>query len=271
MSQTDLRRYVLSVDELGLCFSLINRPDYGRSIMQAAVGVGTDEDLKAYMVAASHSLMARDLIESTDSGSVSMDEPLQWALLPLASFQGMIQVTGAKDLPEAIQVYLGEHNAFTAHWVDRGVVQYLVHGKQTHLPELIMEWISIPDFEGRKLKKGAYSISMEILNRLNDLNPKEAASVLKSSGLSDKLAEQLGKDVADNPRQGSILCFDVSSESSSAVEDPEATNAHGLLFMVGAERSWVYKFPNIADDAVGEILLGKPGAFIAEIKALLSE
>lgn len=262
---TETYNLSLSVDELALCFSLINSPTQGRAILSETYGQLTESEIQERLIAASHSLLARRIAEITSEATVKLSAEIEWLLYPLLRYYRVIQVmiTDSEGLPTITNIHLGTNHKFTAHRVEQGVVHALWHGDEAALCPLIEEWLSpwkeMPMSLAQEIQSKEQKIALSRLAELQSLSVKDAQRALVSDGISTPVASELAIDGTHSLKRGSIVFIDTSPENVANLDTNRA--GPGILWITGEKITWIFAFEEVHDAAVGKIVIGSQGAF----------
>nr|MBC7245776.1 hypothetical protein [Chloroflexota bacterium] len=255
----------LSVDELALCFSLVNSPAQGRAILSETYGQLTESEIQERLTSASHSLLARKMVTITPEATVKLSPEIEWLLYPLLRYYRVIQVMimDSEGLPTITNIHLGTNHKFTAHRVEQGVVHLLWHDDEGSLCPLIEEWLlpwkEMPVSLVQEIQNKEQRITLARLAELQSFSMKEAQRALVSDGISALIASELAMDGTRSLKRGSIVFVDASPENIANLDPAQA--GPGILFITGEKTTWIFAFEEVNDAAIGQIAIGSLDAF----------
>ncbi len=261
--------FALSTEEMAVAFSLVNRPDLGKAVITEIFGELSASALEQRLIAASHSLLAGGYAKIGEHGIACIADELQSALTPLLLFTGMIQMALNAGEPQLINIHLGRNGAFTAHWVEQGVIHRLATGKQQNLIDWVAKKVAFPvkvpadfalHFHARNV-----TVSMETFATLPEMKTSDGLERLKEFGLSAPLAK-LFLDDAHRPKcRGSITYVPVSSDLKELdqLEQPVA----GLFFLKG-KFTWILAFPKSLENQEAHLLPGTDSILREKVREL---
>ena len=262
-----------SADEVALLFSLMNKPELGRSVLETTYGEIGETVIEEKMTTASHSLLARQHVRISEKDIIIVEENVESLLSPLVVFDGMIQFSlneNADEGPNITNIYLSKKDKFAAHVIDLGVVHKITSGSIDEMPELISGWVNLPDkyppkiFE--KLEKSDYSIKMAAFAELMSFSPKRGAEELEKLDIDSDIAMALAEDACRPKLRGSIVRVEYTSENPNEVNFDEA--GAGLLYIVGKNAGWLLIFDSAVDDTVGRIIPGNKDNLDQQIRRI---
>lgn len=248
--QSSFSRYGLSLEELALAFSLINRADAGRNLLASIYPEATEAEASARLSAASHSLLARNLCTINERGHPILDSALEKTLLPLFKFDCFYQISvviGETQTNAVVHVRL--RDSFTARTVQAGVVHVLDTGPSRSLAEYFDEIFA--DVRGKTNMEVQAPLTPgllgQALERRNDLN--ECQNMLVGAGWTRELAQQLAEDLHNQVLRATLLRINASDETFE--EQTKSSHHRVLMLLKGKMRGWGFMFDNTSDDASG--------------------
>jgi hypothetical protein len=183
-------------------------------------------------------------------GLAVLHPSLEQALFPLAKYDCIVEITLAESqivIMRAIHVQKGK--LFTAHWIEKGVVNRLEHGGFADLSDYLAELF--PNFG----KHGTYheypamhGLTLGLLGRTVEerQEKRQVENILASTKLPEDASRQLMEDMLNPVRKGTILSLEITSETPQESARDAASKA--LLLLEGQERSWLFEFSPAADD-----------------------
>jgi hypothetical protein len=271
MSTNTRKEYALSVEELAVAFSMVNRPDLGKAVLFETFGELSQQAIEERLKAASHSLLARGYAFIQQSGVAALTDDLQSALFQIMSFDGMIQVVTNETEIMLLNSHLGTRGTFTSHWVKQGVVHYMIFDALNQLPDTVAGLIAMPKSVSApwisKVRSGNNKISMETISDLPEMTSEQGLSVLKESGLDPLVAAAFLDDLRQPKKRGSVSYISVKAETIDEYATESAVA--GLFFLVG-KYGWLLAFPK-KENQLGALFPGTHEAFKEKIRELLEK
>lgn len=248
--QSSFSRYGLSLEELALAFSLINRADAGRNLLASIYPEVTEAEASARLSAASHSLLARNLCTINQRGHPVLDSALEKTLLPFFKFDRFYQISvviGETQTNATVHVRLQDF--FTARTVQAGVVHILDTGPSRLLAEYFDEIFA--EASGKTNMDVQVPVTAgllgQALERRNDLN--DCQNLLVDAGWSQEAAHQLAEDLHKQTFRATLLRVNASDETFE--EQTKSSHHRVLLLLKGKTRGWGFMFDSTSDDASG--------------------
>jgi len=256
MNSTPFLDYTLSVEELAMAFSMVNRADLGKAVLFETFGKLSQQAIEERLKAASHSLLARKYAKIGERGFAVLSDDVQSALSQIIRFRGILQVVinDNEEVALMMNVHLGLREIFTCHWVEQGVVHHIISGTNTRLPALITQLVSIPQSilpsYTSQIQKGKYSIPMETFAELPEMGGEKGLQELIKTGLPQQLAEAFLDDLVQPKKRGSVSYIEVDSENVDKRALDEAVA--GLFFLIG-KFGWMLTFSKKEKSQTGTI------------------
>lgn len=261
LENAHVEEYHLSVEELALCFSLINRPDIAGAMMKETFDQLTDEGLCERLVAASHSLLARQLATLNGQNIPLLDERLQWSLLPFMQHRAIGELAvSTGEAPRVIRMYFEGSRSFSAHHVEHGVIHHIFHGNQTQFIRwLVTQLPTLPPGTSSAASLGKIKINK--LGMLMEVKPAQAEQFLKEAGVGDLTAHALAQDI--NGAQRISLVF------TRVTERKKEQTAGGMLLLLGKQHNWFFPCAEFKEESLADIHQGGMEKLIALLQELI--
>lgn len=256
---TKEKHFSLSVDEIGLSFSLISQSDVGRSILMNTYGDISRESIEDKLISASHSLLARGAVKISSTGAVVLDESIELALFPLVKYKNLIQVllTGSNDkVPEIVNVYIGENGTFTSVRINMGVVYELFHSRVDDIPGLIYKLLDlpVPDKKIKDIGDQPVHVKMSGLVELMSGPQADMNINLRKLGVVDDWAIEFQSDLKTPKKRGSVVITNVTSDN--AEQNNNAETGAGFLYLSGRYQTWVFVFEKADEQSQAQLMIG---------------
>jgi hypothetical protein len=253
----EITTFSLSAEELALALSMINKPDLGRQILNTVAPQMSDEQIDARLTSASHSLVARGLADISLRGNSELDSMLEKAIFPMAKYDQLLQISSSNDDNQQMRVvYSYQNNFFAAHWVEKGVVNIIDYGSYASFADYVSSFFSEIGKKGSDKSVAAdHKITLGTLGKamIERSQKKQVNEMLFESGLSEELAGQLTSDILKQKMRGSLMLFDINSETTPDTAHNAAKET--ILMLRGPQRSWLFEFANTHDEEVAHIQL----------------
>lgn len=247
--------YSLSLEELALALGLINRPDLGRVVLSSIYPNLSESESEARLSSASHSLLARGICSLNEKNNPILDSELEKALLPLAKFDYLLQLSIVMDDGQVnITVHVRRKQTFTSRLIQAGVVNMLTHGQTSSLADYFLNI-----FDGIGLNGSANAIQAKItLDTIGKIVSKNSslsdrARLLTDIGWAKEDAKMLSEDLEEQKVRATIIRIDASDQS--LIDNSKITVHKNLLLLKGKTRSWAFLFENTKDEAAGKTFL----------------
>ena len=235
----------LSVEEIALCFSMINSPSHGLKFIKSIDKNITKEDLDARFKAASHSLVAHGFASIGENGFPQMKPELEKTLLPMVIYDKLIQILRSDKIGNRIiSIYINNKNeSFTAHEIKLGVVHNISCDQLENLTTYLLGLFK--DFGSEKMVPfSEEKISLELMGKIGLAfnNPNVVKEFLDQSDLSNNLKNELSTDICEMAMRGSIFSIKHNPKDQDA---GESTPLRGILLLRNGENHWLFHFDKI--------------------------
>lgn len=272
MDMEQLVEYSLGLEELALVFGLINRKDLGQQVIAAAYDDLSPQQVEERLTAASHSLLARGLTSISDQGIINMDSQLELAVFPLTTFDYLIQLSLVLESGRAdVTIHIQQGKKFTAHLVKAGVVHILTHGVVASLGKYVLDVFDEIGTGSQEKSPGkqlpvSLAVLGEVQSKGNDMD--EMVPLLTAADWAEQAARDFCADLVDQKLRGTLLRLD--SRQDADWEKVKSSPNRSLLFLRGAHRSWLFRFPDTRDASQGTGGVIDRANFEKEVLAFIS-
>ena len=234
-----LNSFQISHEELSVAMTLLGKSDEARGYLQSSSSLKSPEDLESRLIAASHSLIARDLIEvSNDSGAI-LNARLKKLVQALLDNRFFIRCSKTVPGGQVFQNYFVNQEGVVLHKHANIVVSCL-----EEIPDVgtaakySYQFLGFPQ-NAFVSDAPSGSINTALLQNLNGMavtSSKESiASQLENEGLLPEVAQRLADDFKSSEFKGSVLKAITNS-------DGQPVSKQGFLFLKAPERFWLFEF-----------------------------
>ncbi len=259
MKDTD---FLLSVEELALAMSMVDRPEVAHDLMVAQLGAMKQEEARTRLLTAGHSLMARGWLTMDVQGTMHLADPLARVARVLSRADFSIRYSRShRNVDLSLSFHFGEDGIF-AHRMEQGVVHHIIEVQDA---DAVIQG-GLAFFEMTEVHPFTCP-SAEILNSLLDKikDEKNTSSILQhlqEAGVPEETRTLLAEDLRGVQYRGSILRVEYG-------EDNIPRSDRGLLVLRGPERLWLLR-PLIGEGEPSVTLLpGTEQVFRRQVAALL--
>ena len=257
--------FVLSVEELALAASLVGHPEDAAVILRASLGEISQDEARARLDAAGHSLMARGWIVagSSDSASPQLRADLKSVLEGVAGTQFTLQYE-KRTLPlpaQAVSFHFGLNRRVLSHVITHGSVHNL--GWVTTQDVLItgMAFFDVPKEEW-SVEMSPITIPSEPFGDVYKAEtPQERQQAMAVLGLPDDLRKMLEEDFSQASYRGAIVLLQYD-------EQRRPFSRSGAFVLKGSRRVWLFAAPE-PDAEVLRIEPFTPETFRSLVQRLL--
>jgi hypothetical protein len=221
----------LGVEELAACFMFAGRKDEGRGILKGISNeMGVDEE-RGRLIAASHSLIARGVLDSKNGNAYLINEVkdiVNGMLVSPRTFRASKTVTGG----EAIVAFY----EFAGGWIEHRVIDEVIHNfcflaQKDEIYEAVEQFfspvcLSNHTFEVILLPNDFFKLDSKerrsydsILNKIRQASPNHSG------------AEILARDMAQAQWRGNFLRLEVATQKDDL-------NAKSVFWVQGSDKLW---------------------------------
>ncbi len=223
----------LSVEELALMLTYIGQDELARDMLAVQLGTElTGTEVRARIVSAGHSLMARGLLQVGADGHVALAEPLLHVARILSHADYSLRYT--RTTPE-------DAFALTYHFVDSSILEHEIEQGVLHrLSDVQNPSAAINgglDFFGVDRAQPFECLPVEIPSDvLNEVTDEEDVSIilqrLEASGVPTETRTLLAEDLQGTEYRGTALRIEYGEGLAPRTD-------RGLLLLQGSVRLWL--------------------------------
>ncbi len=235
----------LSVEELAFAMGFLGGSDVAAGFLEAAVGKQNTDNVSGRITAASHSLLARELLTldlSDNTNELRSDLAALVKIMLSTDRSVRCQSLGAGE--DRVLTCFMSDGAMVAHELEMGVVAKLEAIKDiAHLKNKIMSFIQPP--EDKAASNSIGRLSGDALQRVRQLIARgemDKARILLGESLPEAVVQMLADDLAhDDVAWGTVLLVETAPENS----DTPLESNNGVLYASTPRNLWLFQFvPN---------------------------
>jgi len=254
--------FLLSVEEVALAMSIVGQPEMAHNLMAAQLGEMQQEEARARLLAAGHSLMARRWLTMDAQGTMHLAEPLGRVARVLSRADFSVRYSRShRNADFSLSFHFGEGGIF-AHRIEQGVVHHITEVQDTDA--VIRGGLTFFEMaQVRPFTCPSAEIPYSLLDEIKD--EEDTSSILRrleETGVPEETRTLLAEDLRGVQYRGSILRVEYG-------EDNLPRSDHGLLVLRGPERLWLLRPLIWEGDLSVALLPGTEEAFRQEVAALL--
>ncbi len=257
------RVFRLSVEELAYILAESGHPETAQSLLQESFSTElAAEDVMQRLLAAGHSLMARELLLFDSNLKPTLSEDARWLARVLLDVPFSIRYTFA--VPE------GQKN-LTYHFIDGKIVEHrvefgVVHALSEYADSQIVIDSGISFFQIEQeppFNAAEGELAQTLLSQAQTgADLAQIRQALAQSALPASTQEMLAQDFANARYRGSALRIEYRAG--------EAVSDFGFLLLRGPERLWLLKPVQRPEGAVVIVMPGSIATFQREVAALMA-
>jgi len=252
----------LGVEELCLAIGLVDKPEVAKVLLYSTFGEMSPEEERGRLLAAGHSLMARNLLFIRDGQSHLVDD-LKELLSTLVDNDFVIHCNQEADGIEQVLAYFVKGTTVLEQWVEQDVVYRLSPVPSTE--EVVAD--SLRFFGIQESESFSYpdvEVSVSVIGRAKEAAneaPETILEIFQNAGVPDALCRPLSEDFRHSEYHGSVIRIEKDREGQLGANK-------GFLVLKGTKRIWL--FPLILRDGKGyaRLLPGTPDSFTRELHQL---
>jgi len=254
--------FLLSVEEVTLAMSMVSQPEIAHGLMVAQLGEIQQEESRARLLAAGHSLMARGWLTMDTRGTMHLTDLLARIARVLSRADFSIRYSRShRNADFSLSFHFGEGSIFV-HRIEQGVVHHITEVQD--IDAVIQGGLAFFErAQERLFTCPSAKISKDLLDKIKD--EEDASFILKrleEAGVSEETRTLLAEDLDGVQYRGSILRVEYG-------EDNVPRSDHGLLVLRGPDRLWLLR-PRLEEgETFVTILPGTEEVFRREVTALL--
>jgi hypothetical protein len=230
--------YRLSIEELAYLMGALGEPDIAGGFLVVLLGELTPSETEGRLYAASHSLMARDLLHvDTTTGEQEICEPLADMVRGIVYHDFSLRCSYVETGIERSAAFFVSENRIVQHVLEQQVVSNIEFAptlenaaeRCAHLFGLKL----VP--QATSMAKPLGAIAPSLLDEASALDPttslQQMIDTFAGGGLSLPVAEEVADDIVHQHSRGSVLW------TARPNEEQEVTQ-RGMLLLRGRERFW---------------------------------
>lgn len=253
----------LSGDELAYTLAQSGRPDLGQGVLRSQSDIPlSSEDAMQRMLAAGHTLLARQFLQIDAEAKPVLADDLQWLSRVLTGAPFSLRHT--RTTPEAAfnLTYHAMNGGVVEHVIEQGVVHIFTEHEQARAA--VDGGVTFFQIAGLQNSSGAQAeIPKPLLDQAQQANDGAVIKKLfEQTTLPSLLREQLAEDFAQASYRGSVLRVEYGPQG-----EPVANR--GLLLLRGQERLWILKPHQRPNGVFITVLPGSEETFRREVSALM--
>jgi len=254
--------FSLGVEEVALAMSVVDRPEVAHNLILAQLGEMDRQEVRARLLTAGHSLMARGWLSMGAEGTMHLSDPLARIAHVLTDATFSVRYSRSYESADySLTFHFGENGIFS-HSVEQGVVHSIaeVEGAGAVI-EGGLSFFEVS--ESSPFACEPVEVPSDLLDKVK--GKKDLSSILlqlEEAGVVEETRALLAEHVQGTRYRGGIMRVEYDEESA-----PYSNN--GLLVLRGPERLWLLRL-NIKDGEDSVTLLpGTEEVFREEVAALL--
>ncbi len=251
----------LSIEEVALALSIHGSPDAAKLMLLASFGELPPDEEKGRLLAAGHSLVARELL-MLNSGKSELAPPMSELVRAMNTYQFALRMEHKSTEADAAITFFIHGNQIIQQSVEQGVAYRF---------DQVQEQAAIIQRGVRffNLTKGVNGINSEslipfrILEQAREESLEVSAIVanLKNEGVPERVSNLLAEDIKNLRARGSVLRID--NKDNKLISD------HGFLILTGESRTWLFPISLLGEERMIRVVTGTPSRFGREIDQLL--
>lgn len=230
----DSIEFRLSAEEVALALNLVGQPEIGHSTMIAQLGPLSQEDARARLLAAGHSLMARGLLTMNAEGSLFLEETLARVARVLSHADFTIRYSRSHQNMDLSLSYHFSKGAIFEHQIEKGVVHHITARQSAN--DVIKGGLMFLEIsQTRPFTCPVVELPNDLLDEIkDDPAPTIIQRRLEHARVPAETCDMLTKDLSNTQYRGSILRVEYDENSTP-------TSDRGLLVLRGPERLWLLR------------------------------
>jgi hypothetical protein len=250
----------MSVEELALSLGLMGKPDTAKILLKAAFGEISSEEEKGRLLAASHSLVSRELVSVQDN-QARLSSVVQEIVTMLVDCDFLIRFDLTKITSEETLSYYVRGETVLEQRINQGVayrfscssgIAGIVHGGKSFFALADKTDIDCPDL--------VIPISIMEKARETSRSATEVAELFASSGVPNFVAILLTEDLREPLCRGSAMRIEGI--------DKQLMSNEGLLFLMG-KRQWLFPLVFKDEGPYVRIVPGTAMSFERQVRKML--
>ena len=244
----------LSIEELAYALGVMGGEEAASVFLLSLLGERPQREMQGRMLAAAHSLAARELLDfDEDAGIRGLSPALAATVAPLLQHSSVIRCSRNAGAQEAVlSLYFGS-DGVSAQSLRRSIVVHLERLDFADALERAVAFFDLPAVNGRDAALGSVAATLlEQARHVCDAVQRESfAAQFAAEGLPDGTAVALAHDLSHSAARGSVLRITVEGDRPVA--------SAGFLVLHAAARAWLFE-PVQSDAEVVRVLPGHAAA-----------
>lgn len=258
----------LSVEELAFAMGFLGGADVAASFLETILGKQNKDNLSGRVTAASHSLIARELLTlDLVTGENRLEETFSQLVRAMMESGRSIRIQQMADGQEATLTCFVHDGILAAHELELGVVSILekLPGKDALLQRL-MDFVAPPEETAVSPPVGQISTdTLQIVRQFAAQNKTNDVKSALAGHLSGEVVEELTADLRkDHIAWGSILSLVTSSRDANT---PVESNEGILYAAIPREKLWLFQLK--ANEPTCTVFRGSKAQLNAQLQQLL--
>ncbi len=262
--------FTLSIEEVALAAYIINKPDFGRSLLARTYPDQSEAEIAAAATAARNSLISKDLCTISDRSTLQIPEVLQQAVFLLDHFDRVLGFYRNLEGDEwYLDAFLNQDQDFTCHTDQYGIIQNLIYGPLDSLPDLLSGLIFPGEFDTKSGESIQLKMDFKLEKMMEVLNEPEQVGVddLLKVGMEKEQADLLA---ADLQHQRVLSTISLTIANPNTYPDLKEEIPKKVLAVIGSQqRTWIFPFEEGVLPAGDQIHLTSRGNFQNLLSVLL--
>jgi hypothetical protein len=229
--------YRLSLEELAFALGVIGGVDVASAFLVTTLGKLKDDDLSGRLTAASHSLLARELM-TIEQGKGKLEAGLAEVATAIVASTHTIRCNEVGRDGERVVTFFVSDAVIIEHELKNGVVAVLTRLPDTQaIVTRLAEFVTNGQTQVDAPAGTIGVIPVSVLEQFNRATPAQTAEQsrqdLVKTGIERSVAAKLAQDLASATARGSALLI------TSDAEGAPVSN-RGFLFSKGSQHLWLF-------------------------------
>lgn len=249
---TSLQSYHLrvSLEELAVLLSLTGHPAIAKNILVASLGEMNPDEEKGRLLAANHTLMAKDILTIQDAQPV-LDAQVVRLVSVLSKQNFLLRLSSGEGISERILTYYFQDDLVVEHQVHFGVVHLFEEVENAGVISVragsFLSLDSVAPFSVTEFSVAQHEMDQVRIEALQSTSA--AITRLQKLGVSDHASKLLVEDISSSKLRGALVRVDFTN-------DGLPRSSRGSLVLKGVSgRAWLM---DIHVDKNGPNLIVRP-------------
>lgn len=257
----------LSVDEVAFALTQIGEAELAQSFLLMHQGSPlTQSEVRARLVAAGHSLLAREGLFVSEEGILSLDAAVAHVATMLTHAAFSLHCSLSYELADMGSTFYFRGSDVLEHWLEQGVVhQFEIVDEHAAVLKRIAHFFAPAGLPLLPADNPSGHLPLDLVEQLaREQDAAMIASQLSEAGLSTDLVGPLAEDLATTIARGAVVRVDYERGAP-----PRSQSA--LLVLQGQERLWLLRpLAPLTPGGLVELLRGSAHTFTLTIAQLLA-